>query len=244
MTASGDGTIGGLVPGGLVASGLVSLGVVLAFVAVAAGVRRWRLPAAASPVLVTALLIGAILAAAATPLRLFEQLASPLHLALGPAIVALGAGVHGSRRAFAAAGRPLAVAVAAGTVAGVGSAVLLARLLGLGPLLTAATLTRTVTTPFAVLVQTRTGGPVSLAAGIAVGTGVIGAILLPPLLKMVGVRDSATLGTAVGVAAHLVGADAIGRHDTVAGAFAGAGLVGAGVLVALVVPALWPWLIG
>ena len=225
-------------------AGLTSLGVVAAFVAVVALLQRWRLPAVVSPVLATAVLVGALLAAAGVPLLRFQQLAAPLHLLLGPAIVALGAGVHANRRAFAAARAPLALAIVVGTVAGVGSALLLARLLGLGPLLAAATLTRTISTPFAILVQTRTGGPVSLAAGIAVATGVIGAIVLPPLLRRLGLGDSAALGTAAGVAAHLVGADAVGRHDPVAGAFAGAGLVGAGVLVALAVPPLWPWLIG
>ena len=229
---------------GLAASAAVSLGVVAAFVAVVAAVRRWRLPAPVSPVLATALLVGAALAATGLPLQRFAQLAAPLHLFLGPAIVALGGGVHANRRAFAAARRPLALAIVVGTVAGVGSAVFLARLLGLGPLLAAATLTRTISTPFAILVQTRAGGPVPLAAGLAVGTGVIGAVLLPPVLRLLRLDASAAAGTAAGVAAHLVGADAVGRHDVVAGAFAGAGLVGAGILVALAIPPLWPWLIG
>ncbi len=229
---------------GFAATVMVVTGVVVAFVAVVAAARRLRLPAVLSPVLVTATLIGLWLWLGGVPVARFETLAAPLRLLLGPAIVALGAGVHRNRAAFAVSARPLALAVGIGTTVGVGSAMLFARMLGLGPLLTAATLTRTITTPFAILVQTRVGGPVALGAGIAVGTGVIGAVLLPSVLRWCGVRDSAATGVAVGVAAHLVGADAIGRHDPVAAAFAGAGLVGAGILVALVVPPLWPWLIG
>ena len=221
-----------------------SVAIVVVFVTVVAVTRRAELPAAISPVLVTAGLIGAVLMLTRTSLVQFQQLSSPLHLLLGPAIVALGGGVHANRAVLVAARRPLALAIVAGTVTGVATAVALARALGLGALLTAATVTRTVSTPFAVLVQTRTGGPVSLAAGIAVATGVIGAILLPPLLTLLRLRDPAAVGTAAGVSAHLVGADAVGRHDPVAGTFAGAGLVGAGVLVALVVPPLWGWLIG
>ena len=228
----------------MIISALASIAVLLAFVAIAATARRVHLPAALSPVLVTAALIGGVLLLTGTSVLRFQQLSSPLHLLLGPAIVALGAGVHANRAVLIAARRPLALAIAAGTVTGVATAIGFARALGLGPLLTAATVTRTVSTPFAVLVQTRTGGPVPLAAGIAVGTGVIGAILLPPLLNLLRLRDPAAVGTAAGVAAHLVGADAVGRHDRVAGTFAGAGLVGAGVLVALILPPLWRWLIG
>ncbi len=228
----------------MIAALAVSAGVVLAYVAVAAAIRRAALPAAVSPVVVTALLAGALLAATGTPLASFAAATAPLHLLLAPAIVALGAGVHANRAALRRAAGPLALAVAVGALTGVASAVLLARALGLSPLLRAATLTRTVSTPFAILVQTRAGGPVSLAAGLAVATGVIGALLLPPLLHALRLRGSGAVGTAAGVAAHLVGADAVGRRDPLAGSLAGAALVGAGVLVALLVPPLWPWLIG
>jgi len=223
---------------------VVSLAVVAAFVAAAAAVRRAALPAAVSPVVVTALGIGVLLAASGIPVARFTELTRPLHPVLGPAIVALGAGVHANRRMFAAIGRPLAVAIIVGTLTGIASAAALARGLGLGPLLTAATLTRTASTPFAVLVQSRTGGPVPLAAGLAVATGVIGAVLLPAAFRLCGVRDPVVIGTATGVAAHLVGAEAVGRRDPVAGAFAGAALAGAGVLTALLVPPLWHWLGG
>ena len=227
-----------------VLSALVSIGVVVVFIVVVATSRRLALPAALSPVVVTAAAIGVLLVANRIPAERFQQLSHPLGLFLGPAIVALGVAVHDNRRLLTAAARPLAVAITVGSASGVGSAILLARALGLGPLLLAATATRTISTPFAILMQTRVGGPVSLAAGIAVATGAIGAIMLPSLLKMLGVVDRRAIGTAVGVAAHLVGADAVGRRNAVAGAFAGAALVGTGVVVSLIVPPLWPWLIG
>ena len=222
----------------------VSCGVVAAFVGIAALIRGLDLPAPVSPVLVTALAVGGVLLATRTSVAAFSGLTAPLHHAFGPAVVALAAGVHDNRRALRAAGRPFAAAVVIGTVAGIASALALARLLGLGPLLVAATLTRTASAPFVVLVQARAGGPTALATGIGVATGVIGALVLPPLLGRLGIRDRAALGTAVGVAAHLVGTVAIGRRDALAGVFASAALVGAGVLVGLAVPPLWPWLIG
>lgn len=219
---------------------MVSLAVAGVFVLAA----RARLPAPLSPVVVTALIVGGALAATRTPVERFETLAGPLRWALGPAIVALGATLHLNRAVLRRHGGPLLLAVAVGTTAGVGSAVALARALGLAPDLAAATVTRTISTPFAILVQTRVGGPVALGAALAVTTGVIGAVLLPPLLARLGLTGPATIGTATGVAAHIVGADAVGRRDPAAAGFAGVALVIAGILVAVAVPPLWGWLTG
>lgn len=222
----------------------VSLAVVAAYLAVVAASRRLRLPAAVSPVLVTALLVGTAVVMTGTPVARFEALAAPLRWLLGPAIVALAAMVHANFPALRRAGAPLAGAILIGTAAGVVTAAAFARMLGLGPLLTAATLTRTITSPFAILVQTRLGGPVDLAAGFAVLTGVIGAVALPPLLRLLGLRGSTITGVAVGVAAHLVGTDALRRRDPAAASIAAVALVAAGILVAVVLPLVARWLIG
>ncbi|MGI4876379.1 MAG: LrgB family protein [Janthinobacterium lividum] len=227
-----------------ITSGLVSAGVVAAFVAARDAASRLGNPWLASPVIVASLGVAVALAVTRCPVERFEALASPLRWALGPAIVALGAVVHASRAALRVQGAALVFAVVGGIAAGVASALLLARVLGLGDELAAATLTRTISTPFTILIQGRAGGPVSLAAAFAVITGVIGAIILPPLLNILRLRGSATTGVAMGVAAHLVGTDWIGRRDTKGGAFAGTAMVLGGAIAAVVLPPAWRWLLG
>lgn len=199
-------------------------------------------PPWASPVLAAALGIGVLLWASGTPVAVFEDYAQPLRWALSPAIVALGAIVHRNRGTVRAQARPLLIAVAGGTGVGVLTAVGLARALHLGPLLTAALTTKTVSTPFAVAVAERVGGPVPLAAALAVLTGVVGAVTVPPLLHALRIRGSATTGIAMGQSAHLVGTDALTRRDPRAAAWSAVTMVLAGMLAAVVLPLAWRWL--
>ena len=222
---------------------LVSVGVIAAFLLARRLADRFGNSPLLSPVAMAAIFVAIVLAVTGTPVVRFVALASPLHWALGPAIVALGAVVHGNRVALRSQAVALGLAIAGGIVIGVGSSLLLARALGLGPELTAATLTRTLSTPFAILIQTRVGGPVSLAAAFAVVAGVAGAIVLPPLFALLRLRGAATTGIATGIASHLVGTDSVGRRDAKAGAFAGTAMVVAGVLASVVLPLLWRWLL-
>ena len=223
---------------------LVCGGVVLLFLAARALSARLGNPPWASPVLIAALAVGVLLWATAVPVADFETASAPLRAALGPAIVALGVFVHRGRAVIVAQPVPLLVAVIGGTTTGVISAVGLAHLVGLTPLLTQAVATKTLSTPFAVAVATSVGGPVPLAAALAVLTGVIGALLVPPLLRAVRVRGAAASGVAIGVAAHLVGTDWLTRRDPRAAGFSAVAMVLVGLLAAVALPLVWSWLIG
>ena len=200
-------------------------------------------PPWASPVLVAALAVGGLLWAAGVPLGQFRAATAPLGWALGPALVGLGAVIWRGRALIAAQPGPLFVAVAGGTSVGVLSAVGLARALGLGPLLTAGLATKTLTTPFAVAIAEHSGGPVPLAAALAVLTGVIGAVIVPPLLRLARFKGSAVSGVAIGQAAHLVGTDWLTRRDARAAAWSSVTIVLAGILASLALPPLWRWVV-
>lgn len=199
-------------------------------------------PPMLSPVMVAATLVLAGCWIAKLDVARFETLTWPLRWALGPAIVALGAVVHAARVSLRAQLGKLLVAVAGGTAVGLVMAVGLARLSGLDTVITTALITKTVSTPFAVLIQTRAGGPVAMAAAFAVLTGVIGAIVVPLALKAARLQGSATWGIAIGVSSHLVGTDWLSRRDPRGAAFAGGATVIAGALAAALLPFVWSWL--
>jgi putative effector of murein hydrolase len=221
---------------------LIGCAVVLAGFAAA----RWlsaRLghPPWASPVLVTALAIIAGLAATAVPLANFEAATAPLRWLLGPALVALALVIDGNRLLLRAQAVPVLAAVVGGALVGLGSAVGLARLLGIDGVLAAALVTKTVTTPFTVAIMTRVEGPVALAAALSVLTGVIGALLVPPLLARARVGDTAA-ALGLGVAAHIVGTDWLTRRDPRRGGLAALAFVVTGLVASVVVPLAWRWL--
>ncbi len=210
----------------------------LAFMAARRLARAIGGPAWASPVLLAALGVSALLWLSAIPVPAYVAAAAPLTWWLKPAVVALGALLWDSRAELRARAVPLLTAVTIGLAVGVGSALGLARLAGLPPGLTGAFATRTVTTPFAVAIHAHGGGPVALAAAFAVLGGVVGTIVVPPLLRLLRITGPAATGTAIGVSAHLVGTDWLTRRSPQAAAFAGAAMVIAGVLATLALPFL------
>lgn len=221
---------------------LVSLGVLAVFLAARRFSRRTRQHPLANPTLVAALVVGLALALLRIPVAHFEAAAWPLRWALGPAIVALAHFIASHVGELRRHGPALLGAVVGGSLVGIFSALLCARLLGLGPSLTHALSTKSVTSPFAIAIMERLGGPVALGGGLAVTTGIVGAVLLPPVLKALRLDDSVTAGVAVGQAAHIVGTDALARRDLRAAAYAGLSTALAGLVTALLLPLLWPWL--
>ena len=199
-------------------------------------------PAWASPVLIAAVTVGGLLWVIGSLPGVYAGLMAPLTWWLKPAVVALGALLWDARGELKARALPLTVSVAGGLAVGVGSAAGLARGLRFQPEIAAAFATRTVTTPFAVAIQQYTGGPVALAAAFAVLGGIVGTIVVPPLLKALRIDGDDAVGTAVGVSSHLVGTDWLVRRRPGAAPFAGAAMVLAGVLAALVLPLIWRWL--
>ena len=213
-----------------------------AFAAARALSMRLGNPPWASPVLVAALVLGVGLALTGVPLARFEAGARPLRWLLGPALVALALVIHGNLALLRSAPGPVLVAVTGGTVAGVATAWGLARLFGLDRALMMAVTTKTISTPFAVVIARMGGASVALAAAVAVLTGVIGALCVPWLFDRLRISGRAARGLGLGVSSHLVGTDWLTRRDAASGAFAALAMVLTGVLAALFLPILWPLL--
>ena len=201
-------------------------------------------PPWASPVLVAALVMGLGLAVTGVPLARFEAAARPLRWLLGPALVALALVIQGNLALLKRAPAPVLFAVTGGAVTGVASAWGLARLLGLDRVLMMAVTTKTISTPFAIIVARMGDASVALAAAVAVLTGVIGALIVPWLFDRLRISGRAARGLGLGVSSHLVGTDWLTRRDPASGAFAALAMVLTGVIVALLLPFFWPFLFG
>lgn len=199
-------------------------------------------PPWASPVLMCGLALVALLAVLGVPLADYDRAARPLRWLLGPALVALATVIHGNRGFLKAEARPVLAAVIGGSLIGLGSAIGMVRLLGLEGDIARALTVKTVTAPFVVAIMTRLDGPVGLAAALSVLTGVIGALLIAPMLALLRLRDPAARGLATGVASHIVGTDWLTRRDPRGGALSALAFVLVGLVAAVLVPALWPWL--
>ena len=94
-------------------------------------------------------------------------------------------------------------------------------------------------TACAICVRSETiGGIPALAAVFGVLTGVLVAVALRPLLRVLRVRDSAAVGLAAGTAGSGIGASSVIPLGPVEAAFAGVGIGMNGLLTAVVAPVL------
>ena len=198
----------------------------------------------ANPILIAALLILAGLALLRLPVAGYTHSAEPLRWLLGPATVAFGLPIYRQRALILSAGKALMGALLIGSLTGVVSAVALARLFGVSTNMIQELSTKSVTSPFAIAIMERMGGPSDLAAGLVILTGLVGVAVLPVCLKRERESDPESYALALGMAAHIVGNQHVARVAPQALSIAGLALTVAGLATTVMLPLLWRWLFG
>lgn len=157
---------------------------------------------------------------------------------LGPATVALAIPLHRQADRLAGFVVPLVVAIIAGAVTSIVTAVLIARALGADEALQKTLAPKSATTPVAIAVTDALGGIPPLVAVFTIGIGIVGAVLGPTVLNLLRVRDRRARGLAVGAVSHGVGASRMLREDETEGAFAGLAMGLTALATSLLVPLL------
>ena len=196
-----------------------------------------------NPVLVAIGLIVLVLLATDTEYVTYFEGGQYVHFLLGPATVLLAVPLHGQIQRLRRQWLPLGIALLVGSLTAIASTVALGYLLGLTPATLLSLMPKSVTTPIAMGVAEKLGGEAALAAVFVLMTGIVGAIGGVPLLRLLGERDPAIKGFALGVSAHGIATARAFQHSNESGAYAGLGMGLNGALTALLVPLL-VWLAG
>jgi predicted murein hydrolase (TIGR00659 family) len=199
---------------------------------------RLRNHALANPTLLAILLLVGLLLATGTPYSAYFEGGQYVHFLLGPATVALAIPMHANLRQIRRTARAIAPALFCGSLAAVVSAVLIARALGAARVVVLSLAPKSVTTPIAMGVAEEIGGQPSLAAVFVLITGLVGAVMLPMLPRLLGVTDWRARGLAAGTAAHGIATARMLLLNDTAGAFGGLAIGLNGILTALIVPPL------
>jgi predicted murein hydrolase (TIGR00659 family) len=186
------------------------------------------------PVLVAIVVLIAALRLLGIGYETYDRGGRVLTFLLGPAVVALGLPLYRQMAEIGRRGRAVLVSLAVGSVVGVVSAVGTAALLGASAVVIRSLAPRAVTTPIAIGIAERVGGLPALSAAVVILTGILGAVIGPPLLRRLGVRSRTAFGLALGSAAHGVGTARAAEEGEVEAASAGLaiGLMGVGTAVA------------
>ena len=197
----------------------------------------------ANPVMMSVVFISCVLVISKTAFPSYFAGAQFIHFLLGPATVALAVPLYRHlpevRRMFV----PMIVALIVGSVISITSAVLLAKWLGLSKLATLALAPKSATAAIAMGVAEKIQGDPALTAVMVIMTGISGAIIVTPLMNMLRLKNYGARGFAAGLVSHGFGTARAFQVNRRAGTFAGIALGLNGVLTAILVPLLLPWLL-
>ncbi len=211
---------------------------VLGYLAADAAVHKLRNAPWANPVLFSVVLIAPVLWLTGTNYATYFEGAQFIHFLLGPATVALALPLWDNRKMISRSVAPILLALLAGSAVAAGSAILLARAFGLPTEVILSLAPKSTTAPVALGVSEIIGGIPSLTAVLVILTGIIGAIMVTPLMNMLHITDWRARGFAVGVAAHGIGTARAFQVNQLAGAYAGIAMALNALLTSLIVPAL------
>jgi predicted murein hydrolase (TIGR00659 family) len=188
----------------------------------------------ANPVVIAAGLLILLLGLTGTPYQVYFEGAQFVHFLLGPATVALGLPLWRNRKAVRRDLLPMCAALIAGSLTAIISAVGIAWIFGAPGEILASLAPKSVTAPIAMALTQVLGGIPALAAVLVVLTGILGSVIVTPLMNALRIRDFAARGFAVGVASHGIGTARAFQVSEEAGTFAGIAMGLNGALTSLV----------
>ena len=197
----------------------------------------------ANPVLLSVVAVALVLTLTGTDYATYFEGAQFIHFLLGPATVALAVPLMDNRETMKRVAVPIALALVAGSFVAAVSAILLAQAFGLPDAVTLSLSPKSTTAPVALGISEAVGGIPTLTAVLVILTGIIGAIVVTPMMTLLRVNDWRARGFAAGVAAHGIGTARAFQVNETAGAFAGIGMALNALLTSIIVPVLVFWLV-
>lgn len=195
----------------------------------------------ANPVLLAVTMLASVLLLTGTPYQTYFDGAQFVHFLLGPATVALAIPLYAQWPRLKAMAAPLAIALVAGSLTAALSAWGIGALLGASRESLMSLAPKSVTTPIAMAVAERLGGLPSLTAVLVISTGILGAIGARYLYRWLHISDPAVCGFAIGLASHGIGTARAFQTGEQAGAFAALAMGLNGLVTALSLPWIMPW---
>lgn len=191
-----------------------------------------------NPILLTIALLILFLKFTGISYETYNEGGKLIEFWLKPAVVALGVPLYLQLEMIKKQLLPILLSQLAGSIIGIVSVVLIAKLLGATPDIITSLAAKSVTTPIAMEVTQSVGGIPSLTAAVVVVVGLFGAVLGFKVLQLGRVGSPIAQGLSMGTATHAVGTAAAMEVSKKYGAYASLGLTLNGILTAFLTPTL------
>lgn len=202
--------------------------------------KRFSAHPLTNPVLLAVTMLVTFLWATSTPYQTYFDGAQFVHFLLGPATVALAIPLYAQLKRLKRMAMPLLIALLAGSLTAVFSAVLVGHGFGASEATLLSLAPKSVTTAIAMGVAERLGGLPSLTAVLVILTGILGAVGARYIYALLRIEDHSVQGFAIGVASHGIGTARAFQVSEQAGAFAALAMGLNGLLTAAMLPWLMP----
>lgn len=188
------------------------------------------------PVLVTIAVIIVLLLTFNVDYSTFQKGSHLIDFMLGPSVVALGYTLYTQAAHIKSNAVSILTALFVGSITGIGSVLILAKILGSSKTLAVTLAPKSVTTPIAIAISERFGGIPSLTAVVVIAIGIIGGIAGPWVLRVLKVDSKIAIGLALGASAHGLGTARAMELGAVEGAIGGLAIGIMGLMTALIAP--------
>lgn len=188
------------------------------------------------PLLLATVAMVLVLQAVDMDYAAYYQRVEILQVCLGLVTVALAVPLYESLRHLRTLFWPLSLTLLLAVPFAIGLVCVLARVFDLDDVLSHSLLTKSVTTPIAMVLSEHVGGKAALAAAFVLVTGMCAPLLVPLFLKLWPSKHAAISGVAIGLSAHAIGTAKALEISRECGAFAALAMSLTGVLTALLLP--------
>ncbi|HMQ42913.1 MAG TPA: LrgB family protein [Mariniflexile sp.] len=162
---------------------------------------------------------------------------------LGPSIVALGVLFYEKYELIKHNIFPFLLAVGIGGIISILSVSIIAIWMQAPDIIIRSIVSKSVTTPIAIEITKITNGIPSITAGVVIAVGIFGNAFGPAFLKLLGIKSTTALGTALGTAAHGIGTARALEEGHLTGAYSGLAMCVNGLITTLVSPYFVIWVI-
>lgn len=187
-----------------------------------------------SPLLVATLLLMGYILIADINMATFLTDLSGIHLFLGPLIVSLAVPIIKQIDLIKKNILPILVGSIVGALSSIFAVFVLGSWFNLEQVILNSIIPKASTTPIAIEVSEQLGGIRAITVAVVVMTAVIGAVIVPILVKIIRIKDPIIIGMGLGTTSQAVGTAKALEIDPTAGAISGVALVFTGIATAII----------
>ena len=187
-----------------------------------------------NPLIIAIVLIAGVLLIFKIPYEAYNVGGEIINMFLAPATACLAVAIYTKIKILKQYWLPIPVGCTVGSAASMLSVYGMCRLFGLDESLTVSLIPKSVTTPIAVSIAEPAGGVVPITVVAVIGTGILGSIIAPLLIRVFKVTDPMAAGLAIGASSHAVGTSKAIELGEVEGAMSGLAIGVCGIMTVLI----------